>query len=204
MAEEHVSFNQIDVLREIATIGSGRAATALAELLGVKVEINLPETKLIPLETIDKFLGDPDSTYFVIDTGLEGDIGGRIFFLLPPKEASILGANLIGKDPKEINFEDVLFQSSLKEAANILVGAYMNALSDITGLNILYGIPSLALDMVNALLDFIFIQIAQNSEEALILKTNLKIADLDFDCLFLFFPDQLSLEKIFTALGIDK
>jgi len=202
MGKDGVSSNQLDVLREIGTIGAGRAATALADLLNTKVEITLPEVKLIPLENLDKILGDPERSFFVLDTGIEGDVGGRIFFLLSPSEARILGGTLIGEEPKDVDFEDALFQSSLKEAANILVGAYMNALSDITGLSILYGVPSLALDMVAALLDFIFIQIAQHSEKALFLKTNLKIKGIDFDGLFLLFPDTESLKKIFSTLGV--
>lgn len=200
--KKKISLDQLDVLREIATIGAGRAATALAELLSTKVDITLPETRLIPLENLDKILGDPERTFFVLDTGLEGEIGGRIFFLLPPQEATILGASLLGKDTKEISFDDPMFQSSLKEMVNILVGSYMNALSDMIGLTIMYSVPSLALDMVTALLDFIFIQIAQHSEEALFVKTDLKVANINFEGLFLFFPDYQSLKKIFEILGL--
>jgi len=199
--EKRISLNQLDVLREIATIGAGRAATALAELLGTRVDIKLPETRLIPLENLDTILGDPEKTFFVLDTALEGEIGGRIFLLLPPEEAVILGATLIGQDPKDIKYDDPLFQSALKEMANILVGAYMNALSDMIGLTIIYSVPSMALDMVAALLDFIFIQIAQHSEEALFVKTDLAVKDINFSGLFLFFPDHESLMKIFSILS---
>jgi len=75
--KKRISLNQLDVLREIGTIGAGRAATALADLLGTKVNISLPETRLVPLENLDKILGDPEKAFFVLDTGLEGDIGGR-------------------------------------------------------------------------------------------------------------------------------
>jgi len=201
--KKRISLNQLDVLREIGTIGAGRAATALADLLGTKVNISLPETRLVPLENLDKILGDPEKAFFVLDTGLEGDIGGRIFLLLPPREARVLGGALLGKSTDEVNFDDPLFQSSLKELANILTGSYMNALSDMTSLSFLYGVPSLALDMVAALLDFIFIQIAQHSEEALFIKTDLSIKDINFEGLFLFFPDQSSLKKIFHSLGLE-
>ena len=97
-------------------------------------------------------------------------------FLLSPQEATILGAALLDKKPEEIAFDDALFQSALKEMVNILVGSYMNALSDMVGLTIMYSVPSLALDMVTALLDFIFIQIAQHSEEALFVKTDLGVS----------------------------
>ena len=201
--KKRISLNQLDVLREIGTIGAGRAATALADLLGTKVNISLPETRLVPLENLDKILGDPEKAFFVLDTGLEGDIGGRIFLLLPPREARVLGGALLGKSTDEVNFDDPLFQSSLKELANILTGSYMSALSDMTSLSFLYGVPSLALDMVAALLDFIFIQIAQHSEEALFIKTDLSIKDINFEGLFLFFPDQSSLKKIFHSLGLE-
>ena len=104
MDDGRISINQLDVLREIGTIGAGRAATALADLLNTKVEITLPETKLIPLESLDKILGDPEKSFFVLDTGLEGDVGGRIFFLLLPSEARILGATLLGKEQEDIDF----------------------------------------------------------------------------------------------------
>lgn len=203
MENEHkVSQNQLDVLKEIGTIGVGRAATALADLLGVKVEIDLPQTKLTPITELGKILGNPEKVFFVLDTGLEGDVGGRIMFLLPPEDAKMLGATLLGQDKNNIDLEDPLSQSSLKEVVNILVGSYMNALSDMTGLTIMYTVPLIAVDMVASILDFIFIQIAKDSDEAVIIETDLKVQDINLGALFLFFPDDESLSKIFGILGM--
>jgi len=202
MNNKNISFTQLDVLREIGTIGAGRAATALADLLNCKVEINLPETKLVPLSTLDKVLGNPEELYFVLDITIEGDIGGRFFFLLPPNEAKILGGTLLGQEADDIDVDDMMFQSSLKEMINILAGAYLNALADMTSLTILYSIPSIALDMIAALLDYFFIQIAQSTDEAIFVKTKIKVQDIDFSGFFLFFPDFESLRKIFDILGV--
>lgn len=202
MNSKNISLTQLDVLREIGTIGAGRAATALAELLDRRVEITLPETKLVPLEALDKILGSPEGLYFVLDIALEGDIGGRFFFLLPPNEAKVLGSTLLGKAPEEIGTEDQLFQSSLKEMINILAGAYLNALADMTNLTILYSTPSIALDMIGALLDFFFIQIAQDADEAIFIKTKIKVENIKFGGFFLFFPNFESLREIFEILGV--
>ncbi len=202
MDERRLSLIQLDLLREIGTIGSGRAATALADLLNCKVDITLPESKIVPLESLDKVLGNPDDVYFVLDIGVEGDIRGRIFFLLPPQEAKTLGGMLLGRSVEKIDENDELFQSSLKEMVNIISGAYMNALSDMTGLTIMYDVPSLAIDMIAALLDFFFIHIAQESETAILIKTKLKIEDVDFQGLFLFFPTLDSLNRLFERLGV--
>jgi chemotaxis protein CheC len=200
--DKKLTFNQIDLLKEIGTIGAANAATALADLIASKVEIAVPEVSLIPLENIYKLLGDMDKLFFVLDMEIKGDMLGRIFLLFSPEDAKLLSSSLLGKSKEEIDFNDDLFQSSLKESANILGGSYVSALAEMSRLSILTSIPSLAMDMVGAILDFIFIQIAQISEEAIFIKTDMKVKGLNLEGLFLFFPSTESLMKIFEILGV--
>lgn len=202
--DRRLSLSQLDLLREVGTIGAGRAATALSELIAKKVEITVPEVSLIPIENVSKLLEERDKLFFVIDMEIIGDVGGRIFLLFSPDDARILAASLLGKPKENLDLRDELMQSALKESANILSGSYISALADMTNLNILISSPSLAIDMVGAILDFIFIQIAQYSEDALIIKTNLRVSDVSMDGLFLFFPSSESLTKIFTTLGLNE
>ena len=199
--DKRLSPSELDFLRELGTIGAGRAATALADLLGTRVEISVPQTSLIPIENLANILGGGEERYFVLDMGMGGDVPGRIFLLFPPKDARLLSATLLGKPAEEVNFNDDMFQSALKESANILSGSFIAALADLTNLTILTTVPSLAIDMVGAILDFIFIQIAQTSEEALYIKTDLKVSGMDLDGLMLFFPSSESLNVMFDALG---
>jgi len=200
--DEKLSLNQLDVLKEIGTIGSANAATALADMIASKVEIAVPQVSLIPLENISKLLYGMESTFFVLDMEIKGNIDGRIFLLLSPNDARHLSGALLGKSKDELDFNDDMFKSSLKEASNILCGSYLSALADLTGLTILNSIPSLAMDMVGAILDFIFIQIAETSEEALFIKTDLMVKGLSLEGLFLLFPTTESLKKIFDTLGV--
>lgn len=200
--DRRLSLSQLDILKEIGTVGSGRAATALSELISKKVEINVPEVNLVPLENISNLLKDRDRLFFVIDMEITGEITGRIFLLFSPEDARHLAGSLLGKPKEEIDLRDEMLQSSVKESANILCGSYISALADMTRLNILISSPSLAIDMVGAILDFIFIQIAQTTEEALIIKTDLKVSKTSLEGLFLFFPSSESLNKIFEALGL--
>ncbi len=200
--KKKISLVHLDALKEIGTISAGRAATALAEMLNCKVEINVPEVKIFPLELLNKVLGKPDDLFFVLDVNMEGEIKGRWFFLLPPNQAKVLGASLLNKKPEEIDIRDSLFQSSLKEITNILTAAYFNVLSEMTNLVFLYNPPSLAIDMVGALLDFFFIQVAQYAEEVIFIKTQLEIEGIDFQGLILFFPEMESLVKLLEKLGV--
>ena len=200
--DRKLSLTQLDALKEAGTIGAGRAATALADLISKKVQITVPQVSLIPIENISTLLTARDRTFFVIDMEITGDISGRIFLLFSPQDAKLLANNLLGKPQEEIDLKDEMLQSSIKECANILCGSYISALADMTNLNMLISSPSLALDMVGAILDFIFIQIAQYSEEALIIKTDLKVSDVNLEGLFLFFPSTDSLKRIFESLGL--
>jgi chemotaxis protein CheC len=200
--EEKLSYNQLDLLKEIGTIGSATAATALADMVASKVEISVPQVSLVPLENISSLLNGMERLFFVLDMEIKGDISGRIFLLLSPDDAKHLSSGLLGKPKEEMDFNDEMFRSSLKEASNILCGAYVSALADMTGMTILTSIPSLAMDMVGAILDFIFIQIAQSSEEALFIKTDLTVKGLSLEGLFLLFPTSESLRKIFETLGV--
>jgi chemotaxis protein CheC len=203
MAEEQkLTFTQLDVLKEIGTIGSATAATALADMVQSKVDISVPQVSLVPLENLSTILASAEKLYFVLDMEIKGDIGGRIFLLLSPEDAKFLASALLNKPKDELDFKDDMFRSSLQEACNILGGAYVSALADMTNFTILTSIPSLAMDMVGAILDFIFIQIAQTSEEALFIKTDLQVKGLSMEGLFLLFPTSDSLQKIFNVLGI--
>ncbi|HRZ14284.1 MAG TPA: chemotaxis protein CheC [Candidatus Omnitrophota bacterium] len=196
------TVTQIDLLKEIGTIGSATAATSLAEMVQSRVEITVPQVSLIPIENIANIMEGPDRLYFVLDMEIKGDIDGRIFFLLPPDNAKFLGGVLLGKAPAEVDLNDDLFKSSLREVCNILGGSYVSALANMTSMTIFISIPSLALDMVGAILDFIFIQIAQDAEEALIIRTDMKVKDTNLEGLFLLFPTVDSLKKIFSILNV--
>lgn len=198
---EILSSSQLDLLKEIGTVGSANAATALADLTAVKVDISVPQISCVPLENISSLLDKVERSFFVLDMEVKGDILGRIFLLLAPEDARYLSSHLLHKSAQDIDFNDELFRSAIIESANILCGSYLSALADMTKLKTISSVPSLAMDMVGAILDFIFIQIAQHSEAAIFIKTDLKVKGLNLEGMFLFFPFDESLKKIFAALG---
>ncbi len=199
---KRLTLVQLDLLKEVGTIGGGKAATALADLIGERVEISVPQVSLIPLENISSIFGSMEKIFFVMDLEIRGDVLGRIFLMFTPDDAKYLASNLMRRPQDQIDTNDEMFQSSLKETTNILSGSYISALAELTNLHMICGVPALAVDMVGAILDFIFIQIAQYSEDALYIKTDLKVKELNLEGLFLFFPHSESLEKIFKVLGL--
>ncbi len=204
MSDEKVSLRQLDLLKEIGSIGSASAATALSELIDNQVDIVVPQVKLVPLDNIADLLGGMEKIYFVSVLEINGDIEGTIFLLFSLEHSIRLAGMLLEKinEKKNRGVDDELFQSCLKESANILCGAYISALAEMTNLNITTSVPFLARDMVGAILDFIFINLAAEVENALVIKTDVNVSGSSIEGLFLLFPNSQSLKKIFDTFGL--
>ena len=44
---EEVNDRYVDVLREIGNVGAGNATTAIASMLGIKIDMNVPKVELL-------------------------------------------------------------------------------------------------------------------------------------------------------------
>ena len=124
-----------DVLREIGNIGAGNAATALATMLGTKVDMTVPKVELVDFSDMGETLGGEEQIMAGIYLQISGDITGSIMFLLEEKSAHELVAHLMGTG--DASFEEgqpftEMEQSALSEIGNIIVGSYLNSLSRLT------------------------------------------------------------------------
>jgi chemotaxis protein CheC len=188
----------LDLLREINTIGAGRVATALSEMLGAKVELAFPEAEFITFKKLLLKL-DLGKNFFIIESNLEGDISGRLSFLLHMQDAQILGSSFLKKNPEEIDPKDPLFQSSLRETVNIFSGSYTEVLSEMTHLNISYNVPYLNLGSKEIYLGSIPEQF--NIPELMFyINTMIKVENIHFKGTLLFLLDYDSIKKLFEAL----
>ncbi|MBI4357006.1 MAG: chemotaxis protein CheC [Gammaproteobacteria bacterium] len=192
------SFTSFDLLQKIGMLGSKKAAAALAEFLNCEVEIPLSEANIIPLKSLNTIFGNLENLYFVMDGEVTGEIEGRTCFFLSPQEAQNLGAILLKKNT-EISRDDPLFQSALNEVMNIISGAYINVLADKIHAKIMRGPPSLAIDMVGAILDFLYAYFNSHTSNVFLIKTKLKVKNSPYEGLFIFLPKKESIEKVFGS-----
>ncbi len=204
MSDEKVSLRQLDLLKEIGSIGSASAATALSELINNQVDIVVPQVQLVPLDHIADLLGGMEKIYFVSVLEINGDIEGTIFLLFSLEHSKHLVEALLKKinETGGMDVDDEMFQSCIKESANILCGAYVSALAEMANFNIGTSVPFLARDMVGAILDFIFINLATEVENAVVIKTDVNVSGSSIEGLFLLFPNGQSLKKIFDTFGL--
>ena len=200
MTLESVSEQYFDVLKELGNIGAGNATTALAQLLQCKVDMKVPQVKLLEFNEVGELMGGEEQIMAGIYLCDEGDITGSIMFLLEKNSASHLVSKLMGMDLPDEEFGEMEI-SALKDIGNIITGAYLNSLSTITNLKIYPSVPDLTIDMAGAILSVPAIEFGTLGDKILLIQTQFT-DDYELDGYFILVPDLESYAKIMSALGL--
>ncbi|MDH5198553.1 MAG: chemotaxis protein CheC [Gemmatimonadota bacterium] len=192
---------QLDALKEVANIGAGHAATALSQLTNRRIMINVPQIEITRLEDVPQTFGDPEAVVAAVLMHVLGDLTGRTLLLLPEENAWLLCDLLLRRSAGTTATIGQLEESSLKEAGNILSGAYLNALSDFMGMMLLPSVPSLVVDLSGAVLTTAFLNFGQDRDFVFCVETNFHFTEAEKTLTghFLLLPDLASLRAIFEA-----
>ena len=195
---------QLDALREVANIGAGHAATALSQMPQRTIMISVPEVNVRALEEVAELLGPPDQVMAAVLMQMMGDLTGRTMILFPDSSARQLCDTLLGRPEGTTTEFGAMEQSGLKEVGNILVSAYMNALSDFMGMMLVPSVPALEVDQCAAILTSAYLNFGAEREFVFCVETSFQVGgDKDrFEGHFLLLPDLPSLRAIFDAIRL--
>ncbi|MBO5242061.1 MAG: chemotaxis protein CheC [Lachnospiraceae bacterium] len=198
----HVSQQYFDILKELGNIGAGNATTALAQMLGCKVDMKVPQVKLLDFREVGAVMGGEEQIMAGIYLLVEGDITGSIMFLLNEQSARELVAKLMGMPATSDGSLGEMELSALKEIGNIITGAYLNSLSMLTNMKIIPSVPAISIDMAGAILSVPAIEFGELGDKILLIQTQFT-DDLTLDGFFILVPDLDSYDKILGSLGIN-
>jgi chemotaxis protein CheC len=195
---------QLDALREVANIGAGHAATALSQMTSQRIMVSVPRLTVRPLEEVPNHIGAPEEPVAAVLVNMLGDLTGRALLLFPKPTAIRVAELLMKKASGAVHDLGMLEQSAIKEAGNILSGAYMNALSDFMGLMLLPSPPSLAIDMSRAVLTTAHLQFQADPNYVFCVETEFHLQDANerLRGFFLLLPDPPSLRVILRAVRL--
>ena len=201
MSLKEVNALYFDVLKEIGNIGAGNATTALAQLIGDKVDMSVPTVSLLDFKDVGQFIGGEEQVMVGILLQVEGDITGSIMFLLEQKSAKHMVRKLMmGMETPDEGFDEMEI-SALREVGNIITGAYLNALSGLTNLCNFPSVPALTVDMAGAILSVPAIQFGIQGDQILMIQNEF-FDEVAMDGYFILVPDMESYSVILKALGL--
>lgn len=203
MGNEKPLFNdfQLDALREIGNVGAGNAATALSQMVGRRVDMSVTKVLVLKTEDIGSFLGGVEQNVAAVHMPVYGDICGVALIFFPLDRVLDLSAMLIGKkDPDPFHLSEI-GQSSLKELGSILTGAYLSALFRMVQVQMIHGVPHLVLDMAQAVLDTVLVELDQKDDVAILIETQFLENANQLTGSFFLLPEAGSLKKLFSAFS---
>ncbi|MCB9558709.1 MAG: chemotaxis protein CheC [Deltaproteobacteria bacterium] len=134
MTTTFLNPDQVDALRELANIAMGRAANALAQIIGIEVTLNVPN--------VEEFTIDALIAQIVIDAEQHDDIvltrqafsnglaGEAVVLFFPP---------IAGDQPVTEEVDEEL----LLEMTNIIVGAFFGSLTEPLDIVLYFSPPSI-------------------------------------------------------------
>ena len=193
----------LDALREVANIGAGHAATALSQMTGKTIMISVPTVNIARIEELPPQVAAVDEPVAAVLMAIMGDLAGRTLLVFPQRTARRIAELMLGRPLGEEAF-GALAQSAVKEAGNILSGAYMNALSEFMGMILLPSPPSLALDSAASVLSTAYLQFSADRDYVFCVESEFLMQDVGerLRGYFLLMPDIGSLHAMLRAIRL--
>ncbi len=198
---DEINSMYFDVLKEIGNIGAGNATTAIATLLNIKLNMEVPNVKLMAVQELNTAIGSEEEEIVAIYLGVKNDISGSLMFLVKMDGAHDLVNLLMGRSLDYREPFDEMDLSAIKEIGNIIAGSYLSALSAMTNLNISPTVPYISIDMAGAILSIPAIQFGQYGDNALLIETSFG-GETMLQGYFILLPELDSYDKILASLGI--
>ena len=196
-----IDKKDIELLNRITTVGAQNAALVLTKMLGTPIEVDFPDVEVISVEEILNTAPDRDKLYGFVFCKFSGDVDGVAALLLP--ESSVLTAleAFYGRKLDSIRSMNDTDFSGVKEVGNILIGSFLNALSNAYNITALPTVPDVAVDELAIILeDFSLILMAEEKSELVAFKTRLVPQHREgaiFGTLLILFEPEQSIKGVF-------
>ena len=193
---------ELDTLREIGSMGTGNAATALSQLLGKEVRITLPEVRIMGYNEAIEWIGGPEAVTAGVLVKMSGDMGGIMLSVQKLELVNIILEAMLGQSIQ--GYEDLaeLEQSALIEIGNIMISAFVNALSGLAGIQVNLTVPAFAVDMQGAILAVPMAEYGGMSDYLMTIGGNFVCDGKEVPSHLLLSPDLRSLNFLLRKLGV--
>ena len=195
-----MSSEDLNRMQVLANSGIARAAESLSKIVKKRIDLSIPEVRILPLEKIPESIGEIDSVYMGVYMPLEGSIRGTILFSLLEDSGFDLVNLLYGAEAKGVKELSEDGESALIEVTNIVGSSVVNEFSEQTELVIKPTVPTLVHDYMQSILDSILVLHNISNDFALIMNTEFYYQDETIIGNLLILPETDSLKVIVNRL----
>ena len=199
---DELTSMEIDTLREIGSIGTGNAATALSQMLGRQVRITLPEVRIMEYNEAIEWIGGPEIVMAGVLVKMGGQMNGIMLSCQRLEFVNLVLESMLGIAVKDYEELDELGKSALIEVGNIAISTFINALCDLCGIKVSLSVPAFAVDMQGAILTVPMAEYGGMSDYLMTIGGNFICDGKQVPCRLLLSPDIRSLDFLMKKLGV--
>lgn len=137
---EALNNDQKDALTEMVSIGMGRAAHVINQMLSSRVTLAVPEVEFSDFKTLSNKI-DWHSSMSAVQMRFSGDFQGNCSILFPPQSAANLVTALVEEEEGSGDTLDAIRHSTLTEVGNIVLNSVLGSLTNYMKKRVEYSIP---------------------------------------------------------------
>ena len=194
---------ELDTLREIGSVGTGNAATALSQMLGREVRITLPEVRIMGYNEAIEWIGGPEEITAGVLVGMSGQLSGIMLSVQQLEFVNLVLESMMGKRIEDYMELGELEHSALTEVGNIMISTFITALSSLANLDINLTVPAFTVDMQGAILAVPMAEYGGQSNYIMTIGGDFICNGKEIPCRLLLSPDIRSLNFLLRKLGVN-
>lgn len=194
----------LDVLKEVGNIGSGNASAALSNMINMNVQVEMPEVKIVDFHSATDQSGGAELIVAATMTRMSGGMEGMILLLMDKDFVNCITRAFFHRNVKgllKLQEEEV---SALTEIGNIMCGAYVSAICQLSGVDVKLDTPSFTVDMTGALMSVPVVEFGEVGDKILYIDKKLSIDGEEMNTKLFLIPTIDSLQKLMRKLGIEE
>lgn len=194
---------ELDTLREVGSIGSGNAATALSDLIGKPIRIKSPEVRIMDYNEAIDWLGGPEKITAGVLVKLDGQINGIMLSVQQLEFTNLVLDSMLNRTVTDYTELGEMEKSVLIEVGNIMISTFINALSSLADLNIELTVPAFTVDMQGAIFTVPMAEYGGQSDYIMTIGGDYLYDGKTVPCQLLLSPDIRSLNTLLRKLGVN-
>lgn len=199
---DQMNSMELDVLREIGSIGTGNAATALSSLLNTKVSMELPEVAVMDYNEAIRKMGGPERIVAGVMSRIKGEIDGIMLYTQELDAINMMLEGVLGKKIENFFEMSELEVSAIIEVGNIIISSYTNALTTLADMKTSLSVPGISINMLGGILTVPMAEYGYETNKILTIGGKLSMGEKELKSNLILLPDLKSLNHIFEKLGI--
>lgn len=148
----HLSDLHLDALAEVFSIGAGRAALSLSEIVGDEVRISVPSVQLVNAEEINSATLSLNSGRFgAVNQRFSGPFNAEAVLLFSEDQALKIVSDMMGS---QMSIEELaeFEHEAMCELGNIILNACLSAMADVFNFTLESSLPDYAVASADEIL----------------------------------------------------